>query len=41
MPGPLTGVRVLELPVHENLPWGILAARPSLAHPLHELVAGP
>ncbi len=35
------GVRVLELPVHEHLPWGILAARPALAQPLLELVGGP
>jgi len=35
------GLRVLELPVHENLPWGILVAPPALAEPLLELVAGP
>jgi myo-inositol-1(or 4)-monophosphatase len=35
------GLRVLELPVHENLPWGILAALPALAQPLLELVGGP
>jgi myo-inositol-1(or 4)-monophosphatase len=35
------GLAVLELPVHENLPWGILAAPPALARPLLELVAGP
>ncbi len=35
------GLRVLELPVGEHLPWGILVARPSLAQPLHELVKGP
>jgi myo-inositol-1(or 4)-monophosphatase len=35
------GLRVLELPVHENLPWGILVARPALAEPLLELVGGP
>jgi len=35
------GLRVLELPVHEDLPWGILVARPGLAEPLLELVAGP
>jgi myo-inositol-1(or 4)-monophosphatase len=35
------GLRVLELPVHEHLPWGILAARPALAEPLLELVEGP
>jgi myo-inositol-1(or 4)-monophosphatase len=34
------GLHVLELPVHENLPWGILAARPALAGPLLELVGG-
>jgi myo-inositol-1(or 4)-monophosphatase len=35
------GLRVLELPVHENLPWGILAAPAALAQPLLELVGGP
>ncbi len=35
------GLRVLELPVHENLPWGILAARAGLAEGLLELVSGP
>jgi myo-inositol-1(or 4)-monophosphatase len=35
------GLAVLELPVHDNLPWGILAAPPELARPLLELVAGP
>jgi len=35
------GLRVLELPAHEQLPWGILAARPALAGPLLELVRGP
>ncbi|MCW3029765.1 MAG: inositol monophosphatase [Solirubrobacterales bacterium] len=35
------GVRVLELPVFENLPWGILVAGPELAEPLLELVGGP
>jgi myo-inositol-1(or 4)-monophosphatase len=34
------GLRVLELPVHEDLPWGILVARPELAEPLLELVGG-
>jgi myo-inositol-1(or 4)-monophosphatase len=34
------GLRVLELPVHEKLPWGILVARPRLAGPLMELVGG-
>jgi myo-inositol-1(or 4)-monophosphatase len=35
------GLEVLELPVHENLPWGVLAAPPALAQPLLELVGGP
>lgn len=35
------GLRVLELPVHELLPWGILVARPALAESLLELVGGP
>jgi myo-inositol-1(or 4)-monophosphatase len=35
------GLRVLELPVHQDLPWGILAARPSLAGALLDLVGGP
>jgi myo-inositol-1(or 4)-monophosphatase len=35
------GLQVLELPVHENLPWGILVAPPALAEPLLELVGGP
>jgi myo-inositol-1(or 4)-monophosphatase len=35
------GLSVLELPVHEDLPWGILAAPPPLAEPLMELVGGP
>jgi myo-inositol-1(or 4)-monophosphatase len=35
------GLRVLELPVHENLPWGILVAPPALAEQLLELVGGP
>lgn len=34
------GLLVLELPVHENLPAGILVARPSLAAPLLALVGG-
>jgi myo-inositol-1(or 4)-monophosphatase len=34
------GLRVLELPVHENLPWGILVAPHALADPLFELVSG-
>jgi len=33
------GLDVLELPVHENLPWGILVAPSALAAPLLELVA--
>jgi myo-inositol-1(or 4)-monophosphatase len=32
------GLQVLELAVHENLPWGILVAPPALAQPLLELV---
>lgn len=32
------GLRVLELPAHENLPWGILVAPPALCEPLFELV---
>jgi myo-inositol-1(or 4)-monophosphatase len=35
------GLSVLELPVHEHLPWGILVTRPTLAEPLLELVGGP
>jgi myo-inositol-1(or 4)-monophosphatase len=35
------GLEVLELPVHEQLPWGILVARAALAGPLMELVGGP
>jgi myo-inositol-1(or 4)-monophosphatase len=35
------GLLVLELPVHEDLPWGILVAGPELAEPLLELVGGP
>jgi myo-inositol-1(or 4)-monophosphatase len=34
------GLRVLELPVHEQLPWGILVAPPALADELLELVGG-
>jgi myo-inositol-1(or 4)-monophosphatase len=34
------GLIVLELPVHEHLPWGILVARPALAEELLELVGG-
>lgn len=33
------GLSVLELPVHENLPWGILVAPPTLAGELLELLA--
>jgi myo-inositol-1(or 4)-monophosphatase len=35
------GLEVRELPVHENLPWGILVAPPALVEPLLELVCGP
>jgi myo-inositol-1(or 4)-monophosphatase len=35
------GLQIRELPEHENLPWGILAAPPLLAGPLLELVSGP
>jgi myo-inositol-1(or 4)-monophosphatase len=35
------GLLVLELPVFENLPWGILVATPALAEGLLELVGGP
>jgi myo-inositol-1(or 4)-monophosphatase len=35
------GLRVLELPVFDNLPWGILVAGPELADPLLELIGGP
>ena len=35
------GLRVVELPVHENLPWGILVSAPTLTEPLLELVGGP
>jgi myo-inositol-1(or 4)-monophosphatase len=35
------GLRVVDLPVFENLPWGILAGPPDLLEPLLELVAGP
>jgi myo-inositol-1(or 4)-monophosphatase len=34
------GLRVLELPVHENLPWGVLVAPDAIAEPLLELVGG-
>ena len=36
-----SGLVVLELPVHADLPWGILVTRPSLAERLLELVGGP
>ncbi len=32
------GLRVVELPEHEDLPWGILVAPPALCEPLLELV---
>jgi myo-inositol-1(or 4)-monophosphatase len=35
------GLRVVELPEHEHLPWGILVAPPALCEPLLELVGGP
>ena len=35
------GLEVMDLPVHEDLPWGILAAPPALAEPLLELVGKP
>jgi myo-inositol-1(or 4)-monophosphatase len=35
------GLQIRELPEHENLPWGILAAPRALAGPLVELVSGP
>jgi len=35
------GLRVVELPVHESLPWGILVAPPGLCEALLELVGGP
>jgi myo-inositol-1(or 4)-monophosphatase len=35
------GLRVVELPVHQDLPWGILVAPPALCEPLLELVGGP
>jgi myo-inositol-1(or 4)-monophosphatase len=35
------GLRVVELPVFENLPWGILVGLPDLVDQLLELVAGP
>ncbi|HEX7609646.1 MAG TPA: inositol monophosphatase family protein [Solirubrobacteraceae bacterium] len=35
------GLEVVELPVHEQLPWGILVAPAALTAPLLELVGGP
>jgi len=35
------GLLVRELPVHHNLPWGILVARPGLVDQLLEIVSGP
>ena len=35
------GLRVVELPEQEDLPWGILVAPPALCEPLLELVGGP
>jgi myo-inositol-1(or 4)-monophosphatase len=35
------GLEIRELPEHEHLPWGILAAPPALAEALFELVSGP
>jgi myo-inositol-1(or 4)-monophosphatase len=35
------GLRVAELPVFENLPWGVLVAPAGLVDPLLELVGGP
>ncbi len=35
------GLRVLELPVHEDLPWGIVVAPLGLCEVLLELVGGP
>jgi myo-inositol-1(or 4)-monophosphatase len=35
------GLEVVDLPVHENLPWGILVAPPKLVGGLLELVGGP
>jgi myo-inositol-1(or 4)-monophosphatase len=36
-----SGLRVLDLPIHDDLPWGILAAPPALADELLELAGGP
>jgi hypothetical protein len=35
------GLEVVDLPVYENLPWGILVAPPALVEPLYELIGGP
>jgi myo-inositol-1(or 4)-monophosphatase len=35
------GLEVADLPVHPDLPWGILVAAPALIEPLLELVGGP
>ncbi|HEV2975545.1 MAG TPA: inositol monophosphatase family protein [Solirubrobacteraceae bacterium] len=35
------GLEIHELPAHEDLPWGILAAPPALAEPLLGLVGEP
>jgi myo-inositol-1(or 4)-monophosphatase len=35
------GLEVRELPVYENLPWGILVAPPALVESLLKLVSGP
>ncbi len=34
------GLRVLELPVHQDLPWGILVAGPAIAEEMLALVGG-
>jgi len=34
------GLRVLELPMHQDLPWGIVVAPPEMAQALLELVGG-
>jgi myo-inositol-1(or 4)-monophosphatase len=35
------GLQVAELPVHPNLPWGILVAHPAVVEPLLALVGAP
>lgn len=35
------GLEVVDLPVHQDLPWGILVAPPRLVGPLLELAGGP